>query len=202
MAWADDGYSRLISWLKILFPVAALGLLSTVFLLSESNEATLDIPYSDIELDEEGLIERVVDPSFAGATERGDLIAFVADDARPVGEGLGRIAATQFRGRLDLTDGGNITFVSNTAIVDQPQGFARLTGDVVITSSQGYVTQTQSLTASLNETRLESDGPITGTGPVGRFSAGRMVMTGEADGSDLQLLFTDGVNLVYQPQSD
>jgi len=202
MARADDGYTRLVGWLKILLPLAALGLLSTVFMLSESNEATLDIPYSDIEVDEDGLVERIVEPSFAGATDNGDLISFIADSARPQGEGLGRIAASTFRGKLDLKNGGNITFDADTAIVDQPEGTARLEGQVVIISSQGYRADTNALTADLRNTRLESDDTINGQTPFGDFTAGRMVITGDENGDNLQLLFTDGVKLVYQPQSD
>lgn len=202
MPWADDGYSRLISWLKILFPVAALGLLSTVFLLSESNEASLEIPFSNIEVNDEGLVERIVEPSFAGATERGDLISFVAESARPEGEGMGRIAATDFRGRLDLNDGSNVTFRSDQALVDQPGGTARLEGNAVIVSSIGYTAETQALTAYLDNTRLESDSQIIGKGPLGQFTAGRMIMTQSKEGSDLQLLFTDGVKLIYRPSSD
>lgn len=202
MAWADDGYTRLVRWLKVLLPLAALALLSTVFLLSESKEASQDIPYSDIEIGEDGLIERVVEPSFAGATERGDLIAFVAASARPEGVGLGRLDATDFRGRIDLTTGGNITFRSDTAIVDQPDGVARLQGDVVIVSSFGYVVETGGLTTYLNDTRAESDGQITGHGPAGRFAAGKLVMTSATGGGDVEMVFTDGVKLVYEPRSD
>ncbi|WP_407493969.1 LPS export ABC transporter periplasmic protein LptC [Pseudooceanicola sp. MF1-13] len=202
MARADDGYTRLVGWLKILLPLAALGLLSTVFLFSESNEATLEIPYSAIELDQDGLVERIVEPSFAGATDDGDLVSFVAASARPEGEGLGRIAASEFRGKLDLRAGSTITFDADTAIVDQPDGTARLQGNVVIVSSQGYRAETSALTADLRETMLESDDTITGQTPFGDFTAGRMVITGDAQGDHLQLVFTDGVNLVYQPKSD
>ena len=206
MAWAEDGYSRAIRWLKLALPLAALGLLSTVFMLSESNEASLEIPYSNIELDDEGLVERIVEPSFAGATERGDLITFTAQSARPEGEGVGVITASDVRGQLDLRSGGDITFRADSATLDQPAGTARMRGGVVVTSSAGYEARTEGLIAYLDDTRLESDSRIDGQGPMGTFTAGRMVVTatpeGAGTGEDVQLLFTDGVKLVYRPGSD
>ncbi|MEC9105282.1 MAG: hypothetical protein VX878_15830, partial [Pseudomonadota bacterium] len=152
MAWAEDGYSRAIRWLKLALPLAALGLLSTVFMLSESNEASLEIPYSNIELDDEGLVERIVEPSFAGATERGDLITFTAQSARPEGDGVGVITASDVRGQLDLRSGGAITFRADSATLDQPAGTARMRGGVVVTSSAGYEARTEGLIAYLDDT--------------------------------------------------
>ncbi|EAQ03941.1 hypothetical protein OB2597_11876 [Pseudooceanicola batsensis HTCC2597] len=202
MAWAEDGYSRLVNWLKILLPLAALALLSTVFLLSETQEAQMELPYADVEAGGDGLAERVLKPSFSGATERGDLIAFVAESARPVGTGLGALSAENFQGRIDLVSGGDITFRSDEALLDQPEGTAELAGSVVVVSSTGYTVETAGLTAWLNDVRAESSGEIRGEGPPGRFVAGRMVVTGDADLSDVQMVFTDGVKLVYEPESD
>ena len=61
-------YSRLIAWLKILFPLGALVLLSTIFLLSRSPD-----PIAVIPLLEEGVgsdeTEQVGRPFFAGTTD-------------------------------------------------------------------------------------------------------------------------------------
>lgn len=200
MARADDGYTRLVGWLKIILPLAALGLLSTVFLFSQSKEATLEIPYSDIEVDENGLVERIIEPNFAGATANGNLISFVAESAKPIGEGMDRIAAQVFRGKLELKDGDHVTFESDTATVDQVAGVARLQGNAVVVASQGYTANSYALTAFLEESRLESDDLITGDTPFGTYRAGKMVLTTDQDGNHMHMVFTDGVKLIYQPE--
>ncbi|MGI3169649.1 hypothetical protein ACRARG_10875 [Pseudooceanicola sp. C21-150M6] len=202
MAFANDGYSRLIQWLKILLPIAALALLSTVFLLSRTNDATETLPYADIETGPNGLVERILEPSFAGSTEDGDLISFRADVARPTGEGIGNLEAENVVADIELRAGNSISFTADLAMVDQPSAEARLRGDVRITSSVGYQVETEELRTGLDSIRASTEGEIRGTGPVGTFRAGQMLLTAGDDGGDVQMVFTNGVKLVYTPQSD
>ena len=54
-----DRYSRMIAFLKVLLPLMALALLSTLFLLSQNTEPMASIPFAEapdllLELAEEG----------------------------------------------------------------------------------------------------------------------------------------------------
>jgi lipopolysaccharide export system protein LptC len=40
----DDGYSAFVEWVKTLLPIAALGLLSTIFLFSGKVDVTQSLP--------------------------------------------------------------------------------------------------------------------------------------------------------------
>ena len=202
MALAVDGYTRVVGWLKIILPLAALGLLSTVFMLSETQEVREDLPFADITTGENGLSERVLRPTFAGASEDGDLIAFVAETARPVGEGLGSVEAEDVRARIDLVSGGTITFRSDTATMAEPEAQAQLRGGVVIISSTGYSVETEVLNAGMDRIYAETEGEVRGEGPPGRFTAGRMLLEAGTEGGDARMLFTDGVKLVYLPSTD
>ena len=71
----------------------------------------------------------------------------------------------------------------------------------MIVSSSGYTAETETLRAGLRDLFAETDGQIHAEGPLGRFVAGRMRLTAEEDGETVQMLFTDGVKLVYLPQS-
>lgn len=199
---AGDGYSRLVGGLKVILPLAALGLLSTVFLLSKTQEVRQDLPFATIQSGENGLSERVLRPTFAGATEDGNLIAFVAETARPVGSGLGSVEAQDVRARIDLTNGGTITFRSDTALMAEPQAVAELEGGVVIVSSQGYRVETEKLTAGMDRVYAETDGEVRGEGPPGQFVAGKLYLEAGEQGGDARLRFTDGVKLVYLPASE
>ena len=47
-----DRYSRMIVWLKVLLPLMALALLSTLFLLSRNVDPLASIPFAQAEIDE------------------------------------------------------------------------------------------------------------------------------------------------------
>ncbi|MGR3551630.1 LPS export ABC transporter periplasmic protein LptC [Pseudooceanicola sp.] len=202
MAWSDRNYTRMVGWLKIVLPLMALGLLSTVFLLSRSNEAIQDLPYAEVEIGEDGLLERVLRPSFAGATDSGDLITFVADMAKPVGTGLGQIAADKVEADIQLKSGGLIQFHSDTALMDGADATAQLQGRVVIDTSTGYRVTTEQLIAGMDRVYAETPGQVRGDGPPGQFTAGRMVIQAEGGGSDVQMRFTDRVKLLYHPKPE
>ncbi|MGH1354152.1 MAG: LPS export ABC transporter periplasmic protein LptC [Thalassovita sp.] len=201
MAFHESFYSRLIRGLKIILPLAALVLLSTVFLLSRGRDTTGSIPYARGELQErinEGVVNR---PHFSGASRNGDLITFVADTAKPDPDDNARAVASNLAARIDLTSGTRITFAAEAALLDTKQGNAHLTGGVTISSSTGYNMRTEGLRTSLQEISAESDGPVSGTGPGGQIDAGKMLLTTDIDTGDAHLLFTNRVKLVYQPRN-
>lgn len=201
MPWRETLYSRIVSWLKIIFPLAALAILSTLFLLSQSREPASTIPYSRVDLKErmkEGMVNQ---PHFSGATMGGDLITFTADTAKPDPDDDSKAMASRLSARIDLTSGTRITFASDAALLDTTQDTARLTGGVVVTSSTGYDLRTEALFTSMREIEAETEGPVSGTGPAGTIDAGRMILTSDATTGDAHLLFTNRVKLVYQPQN-
>ena len=51
MATAGDGHSRLVFWLKIVLPLIALAILSTLFLVSRNIGGDGTVPFSDVDLD-------------------------------------------------------------------------------------------------------------------------------------------------------
>lgn len=195
----DSFYSRLVGGLKIALPLAALVLLSTLFLFSRDRETNSAIPYSRVDLRErikEGVVNR---PHFSGASRNGDLITFVADEAKPDPDQNTKAIAKDLSARIDLVSGTRITFAAQTALLDTEAGEAYLTGGVIVTSSTGYNVQTDALRTSMQEVAAESDGQVTGTGPAGKIDAGKMVLTSDSETGDAHLLFTNRVKLVYQP---
>jgi lipopolysaccharide export system protein LptC len=199
MPWRENFYSRLVAWLKILLPVAALGLLSTLFLLSRSVDPTVTTPFTTIDLHERAREQVITAPEFAGATDEGHLISMRAVSAKPDPAQPSRAFATALSARIELNSGTVITFTAARGIVDETADRAELTGNVVIDSSTGYYITTDHLISGMREVRAETPGPINAIGPPGRFSAGKMILTADKDGENTHLLFTNGVKLVYEP---
>ena len=59
--------------------------------------------------------------------------------------------------------------------------------------------ETGALTSDLDSTRAETDGRVTGSGPLGDLEAGRLRVLPDGEGGQVQMFFTDGVKLIYQP---
>ena len=201
MSRRDKYYPRLIAWLRILLPLTALGILSTLFLLSRNIDPTQSIPFSAGEMEERVRDQRVTAPFFAGATPRGDMISFTASTARPDGGNTDRLLAENLSARIDLLGGSLVTFAADRGLVDGDTQRATLIGGAVITSSTGYEITTEELTAALNRIEAETAGPVQGTGPPGSFSAGKMQLKSDPDSGGAHLLFTNGVKLIYDPRN-
>ncbi|WP_116600279.1 LPS export ABC transporter periplasmic protein LptC [Primorskyibacter marinus] len=201
MARSSGTYSRVIAWLKILLPLIALGLLSTVFLLSTDIDPGADLPFSDAEMADRASSQQVTAPYFSGATSSGALLTITAESARPDPEEPGRAFASSVIARMKMKDESQIMLNAHSATFSDLDDTAILSGEVLIESSTGYVMTTQELTASLSRIEAESTGPVEATGPAGTLNAGRMRIETIENGEDVRLLFTDGVKLVYDPQN-
>ncbi|MEO0504251.1 MAG: hypothetical protein AAFZ14_13070, partial [Pseudomonadota bacterium] len=69
-----DRYSRFVAWLKVLLPLAALALLSTLFLLSRNTDPIAAVPFADDELLDRVRDEQITGPFFSGTTTDGDRV--------------------------------------------------------------------------------------------------------------------------------
>lgn len=199
MSRRDRYYPRIIAWLRILLPLAALGILSTLFLLSRSIDPTGSVPFSEVEIEERLRDQRITAPNFAGATPRGDLISFTATEAQPDPDNAKRLLSENLSARIALLNGNLIEFTADQGIVDMQSQRAKLVGGAVITSSTGYRITTDALDAALTELDAQTKGPVQGSGPPGQFSAGRMQLQSDSTTGNAQLLFTNGVKLLYDP---
>ena len=82
---AQDRYSRMVQLLKVILPLAALTLLSAVFLLSRGVDLGSPIPFAEDEIVERTRDQQVTGPFFSGVTPQGEQIQVQAKLARPGG---------------------------------------------------------------------------------------------------------------------
>ncbi|WP_099824873.1 LPS export ABC transporter periplasmic protein LptC [Oceaniglobus indicus] len=201
----DNTYSRLIAWLKVILPLMALAILSTLFLVSQKPGADAPLPYSDADVDEILREQSIVAPQYNGMTRDGAAITLSADVARPGSASGSGSDAQGLRVLVETPDGGNVRLNADTAALDMTDRLARLTGGVHIETSTGYALDSQAVTTALDITRIETEAPVTGTAPFGTLNAGRMLVRRDDDGATgtpYVLLFTDGVRLLYEPKAD
>ncbi|MFN3208158.1 MAG: LPS export ABC transporter periplasmic protein LptC [Roseovarius sp.] len=200
MASADNFYSRLVAWMKIILPLTALALLSTLFLISRHIDPTKSIPVADIDLEQRAHDQGATNAAFAGVTRGGDEMMIAAETARPSGQDPRLINAENVSAEMRLVSGAVVTVTSDRGDMHQSDLNASLAGNVRIDTTTGYTVATERLNARLDVLYAETPGPVSGVGPPGDLTAGRMVLTGDEETGTAHLVFTEGVKLVYTPQ--
>ncbi|MFT6022554.1 MAG: lipopolysaccharide export system protein LptC [Ascidiaceihabitans sp.] len=194
-----DRYSRMVAWLKVLLPLMALALLSTLFLLSRSIDPMASIPFADSEIQERLRDQQVTGPFFSGSTAQGDQISFSAGKMGTSGSD-GSTTADDISAQIDLSSGSRIVFFADTGVIDITNDQSTLSGNVLITTSSGYKINAELLIAAMTDLSVESPNEIIAVGPIGTITAGSMLLNAPENGGNAQLVFTDGVKLVYEPE--
>ncbi|MGR3570239.1 LPS export ABC transporter periplasmic protein LptC [Brevirhabdus sp.] len=205
MARADNRYSRFVSWAKIILPLAALALLSSLVLFSRRIDPEASIPYAKVDVAELARKQAVGRPTYSTMTRDGAAISVTATSALPDLTNPARATAQELNARIDTPDGVTIDITAREGRIDSDHAQVDLQQDVEIATSTGYVIRSQAMTTATDRTEVTSPGPITAEGPFGTLDAGSMTLTsapGAGDGTQggLLLVFQKGVKLVYGPE--
>ncbi|WP_391480721.1 LPS export ABC transporter periplasmic protein LptC [Nereida sp. NH-UV-3] len=199
MVRADNRYSRLVVWLKIILPIVGLVLLSLLFLVARpATDVQSTIPYAKVEIDEIVADQRISAPTYSGVTAEGDAIEFNAKLAAPSPNKPDSITSEGISARIDLKGGTTISLTAPQASVDGPTQTARLSGGVEVNTSAGVVVRTDAVTTSLETATLVTDGSVEATSSLGQITAGQMTLIQQNRGVHV-LVFQNGVRVIYQP---
>lgn len=193
-------HSRLVVWLKVVLPLLALAILSTLFLVSRRIDPADAIPYATVDVQDRIREPRMTAPVYAGRTRDGADLTITADVARPNADERTGGTAQAPHAVLLTPDGATTTMVARQGALDNAAGLLRLNGAVVITTSSGYVANSEAMTAALDRSEIISPGAITATGPLGTITAGEMILTEDpAEPGAYVLVFKNQVKLIYTP---
>lgn len=197
MTETNNFHSQMVGWAKIVLPLCALGLLSTLFLFARGTSDPSDFALGEVaEIARE---QRVSAPEFSGVTDDGSVIVIAARSARPDTERAGTITIDDMRLRLDGTDGSSVEITAIQGEVNSVDQEARLLGLARLETSNGYALETSGLVAQLRTGRIMSDGVVEIRAPFGQMTAGQVIIETDANESGQQILFTKGVRLLYNP---
>lgn len=193
----DMWHSRLVSVLKLVLPLIALVLLSTLFLFSRKINPEDAIPYATVDVEDRLRDPKMTDAGFAGVTADGSSLTIAAGQAKPTAEG-GALKVVQ--GLLQTPDGAKTELAAAAVALDSAQKMIELTGGAELQASNGYVVQAQGFGVSTADTRVESRGAISATGPGGQLTADHMVLSQHGAAGPYLLVFNGKVRLLYQPK--
>lgn len=197
----DNFYSGFVAWVKIVLPLAALGILSTVFVFSDKFDPEETVPATGIDIEERARDQGATNAVFAGVTARGHEVTLRTARAMPSARAPRQFEAEDMSVRLKLRSGREIDIAARKGAVDQPRDRAVLSGDVAFRTSDGYALASDRMLVGFGELYAESPGPVSGTAPAGELTAQRMVLSTDPETETLHLLFTAGVKLVYRPEN-
>jgi len=191
----DNFYSQFVGFSKILLPLAALGLMSTIFLFARAPAQDTILPYAEIE--EIAREPRLSGAQFSGVMDDGSIIELSARTTRPDG---GLITTEALAAGIKTADGIRIDIRAGMGEVDTAARTARLTGLARVETSNGFEMETSAITANLSTGRITSDGALEVQTPFGSLTAGQLVIGIPAGGTGQVMLFQNGVRLIYVPQ--
>ncbi|MEM6589810.1 MAG: LPS export ABC transporter periplasmic protein LptC [Pseudomonadota bacterium] len=199
MSWRDQFHSRIVGLMKIILPMTALGILSTMFLFSDGFDPTEAVPITTIDLQQRAEDQGATNATFAGVTRSGDEVLVLTEHTRPSSANPRVFLADDVAAEYRLSSGTGIDITSRRGEMNQISNSATLEGDVLVETSTGYTITTDALNTQFDRLFAESPGPVAGVGPPGDLTAGRMVLEHNDDTGTAHLRFTDGVKLVYEP---
>jgi lipopolysaccharide export system protein LptC len=191
-----DAWSRAVRYAKVLMPLGALAILSTLFLLSRKVDAVVDLSGYDPET----LKQTLADPRFAGVTDDGTSVEISARSANPIPDKADHLSVDQISVAANLPDGSWVRTTATMAVIDLRDKLVTLNDAPEITTSTGYhITATQ-FEIGYGTTRFATSQTIRATGPAGLITADQLVLsdTGAAD-SDYKMVFTGHVHMIYEP---
>lgn len=197
-------YSRFVGFAKIVLPLAALAILSSLFLFSKTNDPGKGLRLFDGDLSEFASKERITAPRFAGMTPSGVTIQISAEEASPRGTGGPAFDATDLFARIEMPDGNVVEVIAPLGSIDGLTDMSELTGGIILKTTGGYYAKTHGLTFALNALDIASQGEISATTPIGDMQAGQMTLslakpTHDDEEPSYDLVFKNGVKLIYKP---
>ena len=198
---ADDHnfHSQLVGWAKIILPLCALGLLSTLFLFARSTTEPSDTTLAEIEAIARE--QRVSAPEFSGVTDSGAVVVIAARSARPDATQPDTVSVDEMRMQMNNPDGSQLEVTATLGEVDGRNRIARFLGLARLETSTGYQMETNGLIAELDSGVVTSDGLLEIRAPLGQLTAGKVTFQVGPENTAQQMLFTNGVRLLYQPQN-
>jgi len=195
----DNVYSKIVVGVKVTLPIVALGLLSSLFLLSGAPDPDAALPYAEVDIDQIIREQRVSQPRFAGVLGDGREIVLVAEAVLVDANQTDRIRAQSIEGRMDLSATDFLTIEAALGDFDMVGQIATLSDGVILRSSLGYRIDSETLLMALDVVNMRSPTPVHVTGPGLDVTADTMELSGP-DGETI-LRFNGSVRVLYQPQS-
>ena len=191
---------------RLVLPLGALALLSTVFLFSENIDPQRAVELSDINVEELTREPRVGTARIATVTSDETAMTITANSVRSATDPSERVPVLLTldapQGRLEFPAGRVASFRGDDGQIDEASDSMLLRGNVVLEISDGYTARMPVLRARLERLHVEGLDGIEAEGPAGELTADRLELS-RAPGAEsgYLLAFKGNVRLIYVPDN-
>ena len=196
----DDSYSFFIAWAKTLLPIAALGMLSTIFLFSGKVDVTQSLPYAELNVAEIIREQRITKPYFTGISESGIEFALSAAYATPDANKPSILNVSELDIEFKSPKGNEANITAGVGLINAKTNYASISQGVRLDSKLNFWISTERLDVYFNHSYASTNGPFRGVFPFGSIDSGNMILKMIA--GEQQILFTNGVRMLYQPKEN
>jgi hypothetical protein len=160
-------YSRYVSLMKFILPVGivlSIGLaIAWPYFLSLSKEGFVAIDTSHPEIKE----NRMVRPRYLSTDKKGQPFQVDAQWAKQQTDNLSNLISPT--GSLTVIEGETFNLKAAEGYYDSQTKVLNLEGKVVLTSTDGYLVQTEKARVTVDNKIIEGDAYIEGEGPAGKI---------------------------------
>jgi lipopolysaccharide export system protein LptC len=191
-----DAHTRRVRILKVTLPLLALGILSSLFLFSRTITMEGALPFAEVDIADRLREPKMTNVRIATAADNGSLITLSAASVTPIAGG--QVSSRAVEGRIKSAAGTEILLNAAEILYDDSAATAALMGGVNVTSA-GYDMRAQALDVAMQSAQVVSRGAVSAVGPLGQMDAGQMTATQTESGA--VIVFTSGVQVVYDPQN-
>lgn len=191
-------YSRIVRLMKIALPIGALIMIAAIFFTGRERATVFD-PGSATQIAAIGTGMRLDKPRFTGVTEDGDPFVVTAEWALPDGAMPDRIDLERPVGELQMGE-QTVTVTAAAGELFRKDERLRLSGEVVLETSDGYRVRTPSVSVDMAAKTAEATERLHADGPRGGIEADRVrIVRGE--GPDNTVIRFDGnVRVRWRPE--
>lgn len=174
-------YSRFVSLMKFLLPVAALAVIVLVVAWPHINTGDLRFRLGITVMKLAGSDDpSMINPRYVGTDSDNQPFSITADLARNVSDQGTRVTLVMPKADITLEDGTWLVLTANDGDYSRTEKTLNLAGEVNLYHDSGYEFRTERAAIDLTAGAATSNDPVEGQGPFGRLEAAgfRMVNKG------------------------
>lgn len=191
--------------LKWVFPIVALLLMASIFVLSNTSKLREGLIIADATLAELAVGQKITNPHFSGVTKSGDAFSISAEWALPDGVKPQQVELNRPRATISFKNGNTMRTNAGAGALDLVASTAALTEDVDLHTTNGYTATSSNLEVNFETGSITSNGPVHAKGPIGSIQSGTMELRQDLDvnpAGQAVLMFNNGVKLIYKPKKN
>jgi lipopolysaccharide export system protein LptC len=181
------GYTRFVRAMRILLPLAAVGLVAVVITWPDMEKRVDPMKKEDLIPDTANMQNELLQPKFESIDAKNQPYTVTADTATQSRENPDIVNLDKPAGSMTMNDGGIVAIQALTGIYEQKDEKLFLKGDVKLMNDTGYTLESDEMRVNLKTSEAFSDKDVHVQGPDGTIEA-----TGMEAFSDKGLLIFKG----------